>query len=776
LSIFEKIKKMRIKPSPILIVLTACLTGLSVACTRTTPVLSDQTDLLQHVDPFIGTGFHGHTFPGPSLPYGMVQLSPDTKLNGWDASSGYHYGDSTIYGFSHTHLSGTGIGDMGDLLLLPFTGPMPERSEREHLPVAAFTHKKEQASAGYYAVEFENFDVWSELTASARVGMHRYTYGNGSEKRLLVDVGHILQRTWGHENVWNRLEVIDSHTLQGFKHSTGWSNDHWVYFRLEFSSPFSIDRMVADGLPSENPDSISGQDVWAFLSFTELAEGEKLLIKTAISPVDEEGARKNMQAEIPQMDFDRVRSDAEDTWREALAKIRIETEDKDQYTIFYTALYHTMFAPSLYQDADGRYRGMDGKIHQAGQGIVNYTAYSMWDTFRALHPLMTLIDEKRSAEWVNNLLLKYKQGGFLPKWPLASSYTGTMVAYPAVAVLTDALSKEIPGIDKKLALEAALLSASWQADFHSQEGNPRRDRLMPLHNKYVNMDQPIPADLVSGSVSYGLEMAYYDWCISRLAQFNDESSLESQFLARSKYYKFYFDKSTGFMRGRNSDGSWLSPFNPRFSDHEHSPYVEGNAWQWSWFVPHDVEGLISLLGGKEAFVVKLDSLFHTSSLIEGENASGDITGLIGQYAHGNEPSHHTAYLYTHAGVPWKTQEMLDSILHSFYTSAPDGIIGNEDCGQMSAWYILSATGFYQVAPGDPVWTIGRPLFNKVEMKVGPDRSFTVLTLNNSRKNPYIKEIRLNGQSRSDFFLYHHEIMKGGTLEITMGPEPGLLGS
>lgn len=761
-------------PSHVLILLSAWLTVSLVACSQASSSSVKHDDVLQYVDPIIGTGFHGHTVPGPSLPYGMVQLSPDTRLNGWDASSGYHYSDSTIYGFSHTHLSGTGIGDMGDLLLLPFTGPLPGSQEREKLPVAKFSHGREDASPGFYSVEFDNYEVSAELTASERVGMHRYSFGAGAEKRLLVDVGHILQRTWGHENVFNRLEVIDKFTIQGMKHSTGWSHDHQVYFRIEFSSPFTIDQMVSEGKISDDLDSISGQDVWAFLSFIDLADDEALLIKTAISPVDEEGARKNMQAEVAQMDFNRVRISAEDAWRQALSKIKIEAEFEDQYTIFYTSLYHTMFAPSLYQDADGRYRGMDGKIHQAEPGTVNYTAYSMWDTFRALHPLMTLIDESRSAEWANNLLLKYQQGGFLPKWPLTSSYTGTMVAYPAVAVLTDALTKEIPGIDKELALEAVLLSASWQTEFDIQEGNPRNQRLMPLHNKYVNMGKPIPADLVSESVSYGLEMSYYDWCISQLAKLCENDSLEASFLERSGYYKYYFDASTGFMRGKNSDGTWQSPFNPRYSDHESSPYVEGNAWQWSWFVPHDVEGLITLLGGQEQFITKLDSLFHTSSLIEGENASGDITGLIGQYAHGNEPSHHTAYLYTYAGKPWKTQEMIDSILYSFYTSEPDGIIGNEDCGQMSAWYILSASGLYQVAPGKAVWTIGRPLFNKVEMEVAPDRIFTVLTANNSRKNCYVKEIRLNGQIRKDFFLGHQEIMRGGILEITMGPEPGLI--
>jgi len=764
---------MRITQTCILFVLSAFLTGLTGACSQADST-NPEVDILQYVDPHIGTGFHGHTVPGPSLPYGMVQLSPDTRLNGWDASSGYHYSDSTIYGFSHTHLSGTGIGDMGDLLLLPFTGSLPENFEREYLPLAVFSHEREHASAGYYSVEFDNYEVAAELTASARVGMHRYTFGAGAEKRLLVDVGHILQRNWGHENVFNRLEVIDRYTLQGMKHSTGWSNDHRVFFRIEFSSPFSVERMVSDGELKKDPDSVSGQDVWAFLSFDELAEGEKLMVKASISAVDEEGALKNMQAEIPHTDFEKVRFSAEDAWRSALDKIRIETDTEEQYTIFYTALYHSMFAPSLYQDADGRYRGMDGEVHQAGPGTVNYTAYSMWDTFRALHPLMTLIDQNRTAEWANNLLLKYQQGGFLPKWPLAASYTGTMVAYPAVAVLTDALCKEIPGIDRDLALEAALLSASWQAELDIQEGNPRIESLMPLHNKFVNMDQHIPADLVSGSVSYGLEMAYYDWCISQLAKICGNDSLESHFHKRSKYYGLYFDASTGFMRGKNSDGSWLAPFNPRYSDHVSSPYVEGNAWQWSWFVPHDVDGLISLMGGHEKFLAGLDSLFHTSSLIEGENASGDITGLIGQYAHGNEPSHHTAYLYTYAGEAWKTQEMIDSILHSFYTSEPDGIIGNEDCGQMSAWYILSAAGIYQVAPGKAEWTIGRPLFNKVEMQVGPGRTFTVLTINNSRKNRYVKEIRLNGITQADFFLDHQEIINGSTLEITMGSEPGLL--
>jgi predicted alpha-1,2-mannosidase len=729
-------------------------------------------NLIQYVDPFIGTGFHGHTFPGPSLPRGMVQLSPDTRLNGWDASSGYHYSDSTIYGFSHTHLSGTGIGDMGDVLLLPFTGVAEDKYTRENLPVAKFRHRREKASPGYYKVEFDNFQASVELTATERVGMHRYEYGSYNEKMLLLDIGHILQRTWGHENVLNRLEVVDSYTLRGMKHSTGWSHDHQAYFHMEFSSPFSIQQVDIDGHMGEAGDAFQGQDVWAILQFAELNADEPLLVKVAISPVDTEGARSNMEAEIPHWNFDQIRSDAESAWNDALSKIRISAMEEDQYTIFYTSLYHALMAPTLYQDVDGRYRGMDGKIHEAGPGSTNYTAYSLWDTFRALHPLMTLIDEDITMEWANNLLLKYHQGGILPKWPLAASYTGTMIAYPAVAFLTDVVTKGMEGIDPEKVLEAALVSASWIEELPNTRQNPRMDRLMPRHNYYVNLDRHIPADQVSGSVSYGLEMAYYDWCIAQLAAFCGKDSLKAHFLERSRHYTRYFDASSGFMRGKNSDVSWITPFNPRFSDHEDSPYVEGNAWQWTWFVPHDPEGLMELYGGAAGFEEKLDSLFATSSVIEGENASGDITGLIGQYAHGNEPSHHIAYFYTQAGAPWKTQELVDSILHAFYSDQPDGIIGNEDCGQMSAWYILNAMGIYQVAPGNPTWTIGRPLFHRAEIEVGPDRFFTIETKNNKRKNRYIQEVKINGEEKKDLFLHHQEIFQGGILEITMGSEPG----
>ncbi len=430
-----------------------------------------------------------------------------------------------------------------------------------------------------------------------------------------------------------------------------------------------------------------------------------------------------------------------------------------------------MIAPMIYQDVDGRYRGMDKLIRKARDRETNYTVYSLWDTFRALHPLMTIIDEKKSAGWVNNLLLKYKEGGILPMWPLASNYTATMVGYPAVANIADALSKGIPGIDQKLALEASINSASYKPELVADTKNERKKALMPLYNKYVNEGKHIPADKIIKSVSFGLEMAYYDWCIAEIAKLNKNDSVEKVFEKRANNYELYFDKVTGFMRGKNENGSWVKPFNPKHSSHEKSQYIEGNAWQWTWFVPHDVKGLINLYGGEKAFTTKLDTLFSTSSEIVGETASADITGLIGQYAHGNEPSHHIAYLYNYADQPWKTQKLVDQILKEFYSSKPDGIIGNEDCGQMSAWYILSAMGFYQVAPGNPTYTIGRPIFDKVEIPLENGKTFTIITENNSKENKYIQEAYLNDKKMDSLFFSHKDIKNGSTLKIVMEKTP-----
>jgi len=726
---------------------------------------SAELDLLHHVDPFIGTGFHGHTFPGPVMPNGMVQLGPDTKLNGWDASSGYHYDDTTIYGFSHTHLSGTGIGDMGDILLLPFTGEVKEK------PVATFDKKDEQAKVGYYAVKFKNYNVKAELAVTNRVGMHQYHFEGEDKKRLLVDVGHILQRTWGHSNLYNELEIIDNKTIRGLKHSSGWANDHKVYFYAEFSSPFVVDKIMTDSISVPNTKMNKGKSVFAYLSFDQLKDKEPLKIKVSISAVDAQGAKNNMDTELPGWNFEKTQKNAETVWNKVLNKIKVTTTNSDNLKIFYTAFYHSSIAPMTHQDIDGRYRGMDKKIHQAAANETNYTVYSLWDTFRALHPLMTIIDETKTAAWANNLLLKYKEGDFLPMWPLASNYTSTMVGYPAVANLADALVKNIPGIDKKLALEASLNSASYKPWLVENTKNPRKKPLMPLYNKYINENKHIPADKIIKSVSFGLEMSYYDWCIGQIARLNNNDSLVSIFEKRGKNYKHYFNSETGFMRGKNENGSWVTPFNPKFSSHQKSPYVEGNAWQWTWFVPHDAKGLMNLYGSKESFTQKLDTLFTTSSEIEGEDASGDITGLIGQYAHGNEPSHHITYLYTLAGQPWKTQKLVDQILKDFYSSKPDGIIGNEDCGQMSAWYILNAMGFYQVTPGNPIYTIGRPLFDKVEIPLDSGKVFTIVTENNSPENKYVQDFYLNGTKQEKLFFNHNAIKNGSTLKIIMGNTP-----
>lgn len=737
------------------------------SCGNNTEIVKDKL-LIQYVDPFIGTGFHGHTFPGPVMPHGMVQPGPDTRLNGWDACSGYHYSDSTIYGFSQTHLSGTGIGDMGDVLLLPFTGAMDSK------PLALFDKKDEKAEVGFYSVKFKNYAVKAELTAGMRVALHRYTFYGNDDKRLLFDVGHILQRTWSHDNEYNQLQIIDNNTLRGLKHSKGWAEDHKVYFYVHFSSPFELDEVNVNGkVVSADEKKYDGKNLHAFLQFKELKVDEALQIKVSISAVDEDGAQNNMLSELPGWDFDLLKKCNQQAWENELGRIKVTTDDNDKKTIFYTALYHSLIAPMVYQDADGRYRGMDLAIHQAEEGKTNYTVYSLWDTFRALHPLMTIINEKKSVDWVNNLLEKYEEGGFLPKWPLCANYTGTMVAYPAVANIADALTKELPGINKELALKASVNSARFKPELIADSKAKGKRELMPLYNKFVDAGSYIPADSIVKSVSYGLEMAYYDWCIAQIAQVAGDKELYNEFVKRGQYYRHYFDKETGFMRGKNTGGTWVTPFHPKYSSHNESEYIEGNAWQWSWFVPHDIEGFVNLFSNKESFIQKLDSLFSSSSEILGDDVSGDITGLIGQYAHGNEPSHHIAYYYSYLGEAWKTQELADKILHEFYDATPEGIIGNEDCGQMSAWYILNAMGFYQVAPGNPSYIISRPLFDKVEIPLENGKTFSIEVENNCRANKYVQRASLNGVDLPKLLFEHNDIKRGGQLKIVMGDKPKL---
>ena len=696
------------------------------------------------------------------MPHGMVQLSPDTRLPGWDASSGYHYSDSTIYGFSHTHLSGTGIGDMGDILLLPFTGGVQDTL------IATFDKANETAEVGRYEVRLDNFDVRAELTVTHRAGIHRYLYDDSADKKILLDLGHILQANWGHRSVEGWMEFIDDQTIRGYRKSSGWAYDHPVYFYAQFSQPYRVEK-VADGFNETSGYRVEGAHLKAWLNFDDAPTNE-VIVKVGISPVSVEGAQMNLEAEAESWDFDRYVMDAQNVWRRTLSQISIEGLDESVSTNFYTGLYHTRVAPMLAQDVDGHYRGMDKEIHQAPIGYVNYTVFSLWDTYRALHPLMTIIDEEKTALWAQGLIKKYEEGGLLPKWPLASNYTGTMIGYPAASVLADAMVKDLLDVDPNDVLEAAVAGSKYTPEVASRHKEPRASRVSPIHSKYVAELGFIPADSVSGSVSYGLENAYYDWCISVIARLAGNDEVAEEYAQRASLYREYFDAERGFMRAKMGDGSWRSPFNPYYSDHEDSEYIEGNAWQWSWSVQHDAEGLIELFGSKEAFAAQLDALFSAKTEVEGENASSDITGLIGQYAHGNEPSHHIAYFYKDAGQPGKMQEILDQIMQSFYLPAPDGIIGNEDCGQMSAWYVLNALGFYQVTPGKPEYTIGRPLVHEAEIMLENGKTFRVEVTNNSLENKYVISASLNGVSLDDLTFSHEMITSGGTLRIVMGKE------
>ena len=743
-----------------LFLLSVAMMGLATSCQQN-PESQPLADEVQYVDPFIGTGFHGHTFPGVTRPYAMVQLSPDTHIMGWDASSGYHYDDHQIYGFSHTHLSGTGIGDLGDVLLLPFSGGDSIK------PVATFKKETEKATPGYYAVRLENLGVNVELTSTDRVGFHRYTFDNPKDRRVMLDLGHVLQPNWGHKLVSNDYQLVNDSTVEGTYKTQGWAHFHSVSYRVTFSEPMTKIYQYIDG--KMRSDSLflklhSEKDLKFHYRFKE--SDKPLLVKVALSPVDVEGAEKNMEAELPGWDFDQVRAESADIWNKALNKIQIETNDPVIRKNFYTALYHTMIAPFAYQNVDGRYLGMDKKVHTAAAGYTNYTAFSLWDTFRALHPLMTIINPSLASDMGNALVQGYMEGTILPKWPLASSYTGCMVGYPAVSVLADLVAKDLAKGDLNLWAEAGARSSVYRADLAEKFKGTRELDLITRHVYYKDKFGFVPADSIPESVSWGLEMAYYDWCIAQIAAKAGNDTLAKAYQEKASYYKRYLDPETKLMRGVMADGSFRTPFNPRYSSHMKSDYTEGNAFQWSFFVPHDMDNFIAEIGGKKELETRLDTLFTTSSQIDGAEASGDITGLIGQYAHGNEPSHHMAYLYNWTDAPWKGAERLDFIMRNFYTNQPDGIIGNEDCGQMSAWYVLSALGFYQVCPGIPVYAIGRPMVDKATIPVAGG-NFQIIVKNNSPENKYVKEAKLNGKVLDSLFFPHTDLVKGGTLEIEM---------
>lgn len=746
--------------------LIGCLGGILLvsSCTST----SDDVDYSAYVNPFIGTGGHGHTFPGAVVPHGMIQPSPDTRIDGWDACSGYHYSDSTINGFSHTHLSGTGCCDYGDVLLMPTTGKQKYHSsgaESQKMAYASsFSHQNETAEPGYYSVFLDTYRVKTELTASKRAAIHRYTFPESQEAGFILDFDYSLQRQ---TNSDMEIKIISDTEICGHKKTAYWAFDQYINFYAKFSKPFTY--TLIDTVEVDNGGKV--RPICKVLLHFNTAKDEQVLVKVGTSAVDVKGARENVDTEIPGWDFNKVRKDARQAWNEYLSKIHITTENKEDKTVFYTALYHTAISPNLATDVDGRYLGMDLQPHQGDTINPVYTTFSLWDTFRALHPLLTIIDPDLNNKFINSLIKKHREGGIFPMWDMASNYTGTMIGYHAVPVIVDAYMKGYRNFDVREAYKACIRAAEYDTT-----GIKCPDlvlpHLMPKAKYFKNTIGYIPCDRENESVAKALEYAYDDWCISILAEALNDNDTRERYARFAKAYEFYFDKSSRFMRGLDSNGDWRTPFNPRASSHRNDDYCEGTAWQWTWFVPHDIEGLITLMGGQEPFVQKLDSLFTVESALEGEATSSDITGLIGQYAHGNEPSHHVIHMYNYVNHPWRTQELVDSVFRSQYSNTVDGLAGNEDCGQMSAWYILNSMGFYQVCPGKPVYSIGRPLFDKVVINLPDHKTFTIVTKNNSPKNKYIESATLNGKPLDAPFFTHKDLVSGNsTLEIKMTDHP-----
>ncbi len=710
---------------------------------ETSPKEKNNTHLSDFVNPFIGTGGHGHTYPGISLPFGMVQLSPDTRIEGWDGCGGYHYSDNVVYGFSHTHLSGTGVPDYGDVLVMPTTGEIQwnngYKSGIDNGYASRFSHQNEEASPGYYSTVLDDYAIIAELTATTRVGFHKYTFPKSEQANIIVDLLH-RDRLLDSD-----IEVIDDHSFQGKRISKAWASEQHIYFYGVFSKAFSTQEIKESELVELDGSKRPTQVAFTFKT----TYGEEIMLKIGISAVSTEGAKKNLKAELNHWNFEQTKNTAKDQWDKALNKIVIETPDPKKKTIFYTALYHSLLNPNTFMDVDGQYRGTDLKIHEA-KDFTNYTVFSLWDTYRAAHPLYTIIEPKRTKDFIKTFLHQYQNGGQLPVWELAGNYTGCMIGYHSVSVIADAYAKGIRGFDEKLAMEAMKHSAI--------QDHLGLDALK--ENGYISSGRE------PESVSKTLEYAYDDWCIAQFAKAIGNKKEYQYFLRRGQYYKNIFDPTEGFMRAK-SNNQWFSPFDPAEVNFN---YTEANSWQYSFAAPQDIEGMIRLYGGKDHFEAKLDALFEAKDELSGRHQV-DITGLIGQYAHGNEPSHHIAYLYNYIEKPWKTQERIDQILGEMYHNAPDGLSGNEDCGQMSAWYVLSALGFYPVTPGIPYYTIGVPAFSQAAIQLENGKTFIIKANHRSPINKYIQSATLNGQNFDQSYIAHQDIIEGGELVFEMGSEP-----
>lgn len=732
-----------------IIAIGATLLLAATACSSN--INGEHENFTRYVNTRIGTGGHGHVFYGANVPFGMVQLGPTSIPQEWDWCSGYHISDSTVIGFPHTHLSGTGIGDLHDVTLMPVTGTVTYARGNAADPQSGLwsysDRSCETARPGYYATRLTRYDIDVELTATARVGFHKYTFNHPDSAAIVID----LQNGGG----WDRATEasvfrISDTMLGGYRYSRGWANDQRIYFVAEFSQPVISLDFATDG-DIFTPDSCRGTIVYARANIEARADNP-VYVKVALSPVSTDNARLNLKAELPGWDFDRCVTRADSAWNSELSKIRISTADTTKREIFYAALYHTMIAPSLFCDVNGDYRGADGKIYNSSD-FKTYTTFSCWDTYRAAHPLMSIIHPELTRDVVNTFLSIYDRQGKLPVWHLMGCETNTMVGNPGICILADAVTKGYAD-DPRRAYEALRNSAMLD------------ERGMGLRKQYGY----IPCDMMKESVAYDMEYAIADYGVAQVAKMVGDTAGYDYFTQRSHSYRNLFDPGTRFMRGKDSDGKFREPFNPISSDHRNDDYCEGNAWQYTFLVPHDLTGLVGCFPSQEDFIAKLDSLFTVDSQLEGDVISPDISGMIGQYAHGNEPSHHIAYFYTMLGRPWQTADRVRQILGTLYTAQPDGLCGNEDVGAMSAWYVLSALGFYQVEPAGGRYYFGSPLLDKATIKV-PGGKFIITAHNNSDANRYIQSINLNGLPYHKAWIDFADITAGGTLEIEMGNKP-----
>ena len=703
--------------------------------------------LTHHVNPFIGTDGPGNTYPGATIPFGMVQLSPDIGIPGWDRIAGYYYQDTIISGFSHTHLTGTGAGDLYDILVMPTNSRFTKRiKENNYKPFSSFSHNKEEASPGYYSVDLLDFGIKAELTATERTGIHKYTFPEDDNSQIYIDLGYSLNWDSPTETY---IRVVDDNTIEGFRKSTGWAKDQRLYFVIKISKPFNSYKLYKNDSLVNSP--IKGKNTKIILNYV-TENNEEIILKTGLSTATIQGAYRSLELEAANFNFNDYKNRAGTLWENELQKITIETRDKNKKEIFYTMLYQSMLAPTLLSDHNGNYKGANDTIAKA-IGFNRYDTFSLWDTYRAAHPLYTILHRNRVSDMINSLLAHYKETGLLPVWSMQGNETNMMIGYHAVPVIVDAYFKNIKGFDIKLAFEACKKSAmdnSRQIDIYKDLG------YIPIDEHHENW-----------SVSKTLEYAYDDWCIAQFAKDLGKTEDYDYFFKRSENWRNVYDKQSTFMRPKLADGTFIKEFVPK----EYTAYFcESNAWQYFWSVSQNIEGLIEVVGGNEKFEKKLDSMFTFNPLPE-DNLPIFSTGMIGQYAHGNEPSHHVGYLYNYVGKPWKTQELIREILETQYKNTPDGHCGNEDCGQMSSWYIFSSLGFYPVNPSQGVYSFGSPIFDKATINLENGKKFVIETVNNNNENKFIQSIELNGKSITQNYILHKDILKGGYLIFTMGKQP-----